>query len=89
MLPMNSTCHYPPQLSSKEKRKSCISLNFKIGSKVEALVDSEDYVSAIAQKDSDIIKQETPSNILIIDDPPNFKIQVANGQSEKPSSSHN
>ena len=32
----------------------------------------------------DIIKQQAPSNILKIDDPPNFEIQVANAQLEKP-----
>ena len=32
----------------------------------------------------DRINQESPSNILKIDDPPNFQIQVANGQLEKP-----
>ena len=32
----------------------------------------------------DRIKQESPTNILKIDDPPNFQIQVANGQLGKP-----
>ena len=32
----------------------------------------------------DRIYQQAPSNILKIDDPPNFQIQVANGQLEKP-----
>ena len=32
----------------------------------------------------DIFKQQAPSNILKIDHPPNFQIQVANGQLEKP-----
>ena len=32
----------------------------------------------------DRIEQQAPSNILKIDDPPNFQIQVANGQLEKP-----
>ena len=32
----------------------------------------------------DTIKQKAPNNILKIDDPPNFQIQVANGQLEKP-----
>ena len=50
----------------------------------DALVDSGAYVSAIAQKELDRIKQQSPSNILKIDDPPNFQIQVANGQLEKP-----
>ena len=41
-------------------------------------------MSALAQKELDRIKQQSPSNILKIDDPPNFQIQVANGQLEKP-----
>ena len=32
----------------------------------------------------DRIQQQAPSNILKIDDPPKFQIQVANGQLEKP-----
>ena len=32
----------------------------------------------------DRIKQQAPSNILKIDEPPNFQIQVANGQLENP-----
>ena len=51
---------------------------------IDALVDSGAYVSAIAQTELDGIKQQAPSNILKIDDPPNFQIQVANGQLEKP-----
>ena len=51
---------------------------------VDALVDSGAFVSAIAQDDLDTIKQKAPNNILKIDDPPNFQIQVANGQLEKP-----
>ena len=51
---------------------------------VDTLVDSGAFVSAIAQNDLDTIKQKAPNNILKIDDPPNFQIQVANGQLEKP-----
>ena len=51
---------------------------------VDALVNSGAFVSAIAQDDLDTIKQKAPNNILKIDDPPNFQIQVANGQLEKP-----
>ena len=50
------------------------------------MVDSRAFVSAIAQKDLDTIKQKALSNVLKIDDPPNFQIQLANGQLEKPSS---
>ena len=51
---------------------------------VGALVDSRAFVSAIAQDDLDTIKQKAPNNVLKIDDPPKFQIQVANGQLEKP-----
>ena len=51
---------------------------------VDALVDSGAFVSAIAQDDLESIKKKAPNNILKIDDPPNFQIQVANGQLEKP-----
>ena len=59
-------------------------LDFKNGLTIDALVDSGAYVSAIFQKELDRIKQQAPSNILKIDEPPNFQIQVANGQLEKP-----
>ena len=59
-------------------------LDFENGLTIDALVDLGAYVSAIAQKELDGIKQQSPSNVLKIDDPPNFQIQVANGQLEKP-----
>ena len=61
-----------------------IPLDFENNSTTDALVDSGAYVSAIAQKEFDIIKQQAPSRIFIVDDPPNFQIQVVNGQLEKP-----
>ena len=51
---------------------------------VDALVDSGAFVSAIAQDDLGTIKQNAPNNVLRFDDPPNFQIQVTNGQLEKP-----
>ena len=59
-------------------------LDFENNLTVDALVDSGAFVSAIAQDDLEAIKQKGPNNILKIDDPPNFQIQVANGQIEKP-----
>ena len=59
-------------------------LEFENNLTVDALVDSGAIISAIAQYDSDTVKQKAPNNILKIDDPPNFQIQVANGQLEKP-----
>ena len=61
-----------------------VPLDFENGLTIDGLVDSGDYVSAIAQKELDRIKQQAPSNMLKIDEPPNFQIQVANGQLEKP-----
>ena len=42
------------------------------------------FVSAIGQDDLDTIKQNTPKNIPKINNLPNFQIQVAIGQLEKP-----
>ena len=61
-----------------------VPLVFENGLIIDALVDSGAYVIAKAQKELDRINQQSPSNILKIDDPPNFQIQVANGQLEKP-----
>ena len=59
-------------------------LDFDNNLTVDALIDSGAYVSVIAQNDLDTIRQKASDNILKIDDPPNFQIQVANGQIEKP-----
>ena len=61
-----------------------VPLGFENSLTVDALVDSGASVSAIAQDDLESIKQKAPNNILKIDDPLNFQIQVANGQLEKP-----
>ena len=61
-----------------------VPLDFENNLTVDALVDSGAFVSAIAQDDLETIKQKAPNNIHKIDDPPNFQIQVANGQLEKP-----
>ena len=60
-----------------------VPLDFENNLTVDALVDWRAFVSAIAQDDLDTVKQKAPKNILKIDDPPNFQIQVANGQLEK------
>ena len=60
-----------------------VPLDFEDNLTVDALADSRAFVSAIAQKDLETIKQKAPDNIVKIDDPPNFQIQVANGL-EKP-----
>ena len=83
----NTNEHYMPLSSTivlkRKKEMLYVPLDFENGSTIDALVDSGAYVSAIAQKELDRIQQQAPSNILKIDDPPNFQIQVANGQLEK------
>ena len=78
-MPLSSTI-----VLKRKKEMLYVPLDFKIGLTIDALVDSGAYVSAIARKELDRIQQQAPSNILKIDDPPNFRIQVANGQLEKP-----
>ena len=78
-MPLSSTI-----VLKRKKKMLYVPLDFENGLTIDALVDSGAYVSAIAQKELDRIKQQSPSNILKIDDPPNFQIQVANGQLQKP-----
>ena len=78
-MPLSSTL-----VLKRKKEMLYVPLGLKNGLTIDALVDSGVYVSAIAQKELDRIKHESPSNILKIDDPPNFQIEVANGQLEKP-----
>ena len=78
-LPLTSTV-----VSKQKQGMLYVPLDFENNLKVDALVDSRLFVSAIAQDDLETIKQKAPNNILKIDDPPNFQIQVANGQLEKP-----
>ena len=78
-MPLSSTI-----VLRRKKEMLYVHLDFENGLTIDALVDSGAYVRAIAQKELDRIKQKSPSNVLKIDDPPNFQIQVANGQLEKP-----
>ena len=78
-MPLSSTI-----VLKRKKEMLYVSLDFENDLTIDALIDSGAYVSAIAQKRLDRIQQQAPSNILKIDDPPNFQIQVANGQLEKP-----
>ena len=78
-MPLSSTI-----VLKRKNEMLYVPLDFENGLKIDAFVNSGAYVSAIAQKVLDRIKQQSPSNILKIDDPPNFQIQVANGQLEKP-----
>ena len=78
-MPLSSTI-----VLKRKKEMLYVPLDFENGLTIGALNDSGANVSAIAQKELDRIKQQSPSNILKIDDPPNFHFQVANGQLEKP-----
>ena len=78
-MPLSSTI-----VLKRKKEMLYVPLDFENGLTLDALVDSGAYVSAKAQKELDRIQQQAPSNILKIDDPNNFQIQVANGQLEKP-----
>ena len=77
-MPLSSTI-----VLKRKKEMLYVPLDSKNGLTIDALVDSGAYISAIAQKELDRIKQQSPSDILKIDDPPNFQIQVINGQLEK------
>ena len=77
-MPLSST------IVLKRKKKTLYTpLDFGNGLTIDALVNSRAYVSAIARSEWDRIKQQAPDNIFKTDDPPNFQIQVANGQLEK------
>ena len=74
-LPLTSTV-----ILIRKQEMLYVPLDFENILTVDALVDSGAFVSAIAQEDLATIKQKASNNILKIDDPPNFQIQVANGQ---------
>ena len=78
-MPLSSTV-----VLKRKKEMLYVPLDFKNGLTTDALVESGAYFSALAQKELDRIKQQAPSNILRNDDLPNFQIQVANVQLEKP-----
>ena len=78
-LPLTSTI-----VLKRKQENLYVPLDFENNLTVDALVDLGAFVSAIAQDDLETIKQKAPNNILKIDDPPNFQIQVANGHLEKP-----
>ena len=78
-LPLSSTIVLKPK-----KEMLYVPLDFENGVTLVDPVDSGAYVTATAQKQSDLIKQQAPFNIFKNDDLPNFQIQVANGQLEKP-----
>ena len=79
-LPLTSTV-----VLKRKQKMLYVPLDFENNLTVDALVDSGAFFSAIAHDDLGTIEHKAPNNILKIDDPPNFQIQVANGQLEKPS----
>ena len=78
-LPLASTV-----VLKRKQEMLYVPLDFENNLTVDTLVDSGAFVSAIAQVDLETIKRKAPNNILKIDEPPNFQIQVANCQLEKP-----
>ena len=78
-LPLTSTV-----VLKRKQEMLYVPLDFASNLTVDVLVDSGEFVNAIAQDDLETVKQKAPNNILKVDDPPNFQIQVANGQLEKP-----
>ena len=78
-IPLSSTI-----VLKRKKEMLYVPLDFENGLTIDALVDSVAYVSAKAHKKLDRIKQQASSNILKMDEPPNFQIRVENGQLEKP-----
>ena len=77
-MPLSSTI-----VLKRKKEMLYVPLDFENGLTIGAFVDSGAYISAIAQKELDRIKQQAPSDIIKIDEPPNFQIHLANGQLEK------
>ena len=77
-LPLTSTV-----LLKRKQEMLFVPLDFANNLTIDALLDQGAFVSAIAQNDLDTITDKAPNNVLKIDDPPNFQIQVANGQLEK------
>ena len=73
-MPLSSTI-----VLKRKKDMLYLPLVFENNLTIDALVDSGAYVSAIAHTELDKIKQQAPANIFKIDDPPDFRIQVANG----------
>ena len=79
LMPLSSK-----KVLERQEEMLYVSLYFKNDLTIDVFVDSGANISAIAQKKLDRVKQQAPSHILKIDDPPNLQIQVANGQLENP-----
>ena len=78
-LPLTSTV-----VLIRKQERLYVPLDFENNLAVDAFVDSGAFVTAIAQSDLATKKEKAPNNFLKIDDPPNLKIELGNGQLEKP-----
>ena len=78
-LPLTSTV-----VLKRKQEMLYVPQDFENNLTVDALVNSRAFVSAIVYNDLGTIKEKAPKNILKIDDPLIFQIQVGNGQLEKP-----
>ena len=78
-LPLTSTV-----VLKRKQEMLYVPLDFENNLTADAMVDSVAFVSAIAQIDLDKIEEKALNSILKIDNPPNYQMQVANGQWEKP-----
>ena len=76
-LPLTSTI-----VLKRKQELIYVPLDFNDNLTVDDLLDSKTYISGITQNDLDKIKQKSPNNILKIDNPSIFQIQVANDQLE-------
>ena len=77
-VPLSSTIFL-----KRKKEMLYVPLDFENGLTIDALVDSRIYLSAIAQIETDRIKQQAPVNVSKIDDTSKFQKQVANGHLEE------
>ena len=77
-LPLTSTV-----VLQRKEEMLYLPLDFENLLTVDALVDSGAFVSVIAQYNLDTIREKALNNVLEIDDPPNFQIELTNSQLEK------
>ena len=80
-LPLTSTV-----VLKRKQEMLLVPLDFEKNLTADDLEESGAFVSAIAPKGLDTIKEKAPNKFLKIDYPPNFQIKIANGHLEKPSS---
>ena len=76
-MPLSSTI-----VLKRKKEMLYVPMDFNNTLTIDALVDSKAHVSAIAQNESDRIKQQAPAIIFKVNNLPVFRHQVANAQLE-------